>query len=90
MYNTALFDLDGMVLDTESLYTVCCKRIGEVYKPGVPILHILSRGGRWLRYSVGILKTKRKRGMKWSSVSMSLKRTSITHAFRASLPLSMT
>lgn len=44
MYNTALFDLDGMVLDTESQYTVCCKRIDEVYKPGIPHFAHLVKG----------------------------------------------
>lgn len=37
MFNTALFDLDGVVLDTESQYTVCWDRIGKVYKPDIPL-----------------------------------------------------
>lgn len=42
MFNTALFDLDGVVLDTESQYTVCWNRIGKVYKPDIPkFVHLI-------------------------------------------------
>lgn len=44
MYNTALFDLDAMALDTESQYTVCRKWIGKVYKPGIPHFAHLVKG----------------------------------------------
>lgn len=35
MYNTALFDLDGVVLDTESQYTECWNEMGKEYKPEI-------------------------------------------------------
>ena len=44
MFNTALFDLDGVVLDTESQYTVCWDRIGKVYKPDIPQFAHLIKG----------------------------------------------
>lgn len=44
MFNTALFDLDGVVLDTESQYTVCWDRIGKVYKPDIPKFAHLIKG----------------------------------------------
>lgn len=44
MFNTALFDLDGVVLDTESQYTVCWDRIGKVYKPDIPHFAHLIKG----------------------------------------------
>lgn len=44
MFNTALFDLDGVVLDTESQYTVCWNRIGKVYKPDIPHFAHLIKG----------------------------------------------
>ncbi|MFR2733120.1 HAD family hydrolase [Hoylesella buccalis] len=44
MFNTALFDLDGVVLDTESQYTVCWNRIGKVYKPDMPHFAHLIKG----------------------------------------------
>ena len=44
MYTTALFDLDGVVLDTESQYTVCWNRIGKVYKPDMPHFAHLIKG----------------------------------------------
>lgn len=44
MFNTALFDLDGVVLDTESQYTVCWDRIGKVYKPDIPQFADLIKG----------------------------------------------
>ena len=44
MFNTALFDLDGVVLDTESQYTVCWDRIGKVYIPDIPHFAHLIKG----------------------------------------------
>lgn len=44
MFNTALFDLDGVVLDTESQYTVCWNRIGKVYKPDISHFAHLIKG----------------------------------------------
>lgn len=44
MFNTALFDLDGVVLDSESQYTVCWDRIGKVYKPDIPKFAHLIKG----------------------------------------------
>lgn len=44
MFNTALFDLDGVVLDTESQYTVCWDRIGKIYKPDIPHFAHLIKG----------------------------------------------
>lgn len=44
MFNTALFDLDGVVLDTETQYTVCWDRIGKVYKPDIPKFAHLIKG----------------------------------------------
>ena len=44
MFNTALFDLDGVVLDTESQYTVCWDWIGKVYKPDIPHFAHLIKG----------------------------------------------
>lgn len=44
MFNTALFDLDGVVLDTESQYTVCWDRIGKVYKSDIPQFAHLIKG----------------------------------------------
>lgn len=44
MFNTALFDLDGVVLDTESQYTVCWDRLGKVYKPDIQHFAHLIKG----------------------------------------------
>lgn len=44
MFNTALFDLDGVVLDTETQYTVCWDRIGKIYKPDIPKFAHLIKG----------------------------------------------
>lgn len=44
MFNTALFDLDGVVLDTESQYTACWDWIGKVYKPDIPHFAHLIKG----------------------------------------------
>jgi hypothetical protein len=44
MFNTALFDLDGVVLDTESQYTACWDRLGKVYKPDIQHFAHLIKG----------------------------------------------
>ena len=37
MYTTALFDLDGVILDTEPQYTILWDQIGEEY---LSLIHI--------------------------------------------------
>ncbi len=56
MYTTALFDLDGVILDTEPQYTVLWDQIGEEYYPELKHFHIASKVKPWFRFSKCILE----------------------------------
>lgn len=60
MFNTALFDIDGVVLDTESQYTVCWDRIGKVYKPDIPKFAHLIKGQTLTQIFVRYFKDEEK------------------------------
>ncbi len=44
MVKACLFDLDGVVFDTEPLYTLFWKEIGEQFCPNVPNFEYVIKG----------------------------------------------
>lgn len=59
MIKAALFDLDGVVFDTESQYSVFWGMIGKEYHPEFLISHKSSKDRLWFRSTTSIFPMTR-------------------------------